>query len=121
MVALPYGFQIVSTFNSVFNFDPHCLRYLVDGVEALAASWYSCTRNTHIDNLETRAWVAVDFCRIVRAGGRDEEVSPLRSTQHHRISVGGDPDTIRNLSAFADPHHTVLALRIGAPHAALGV
>ena len=51
----------------VFDFDPFCLGHLVDGVEALAASWYSCTRNFHLDNLEARARISLDFCRIVGA------------------------------------------------------
>jgi hypothetical protein len=46
---------------------------LPDGIEcgesgeALAASWYSCTRNIHLDNLEARARISLDFCRIVGA------------------------------------------------------
>ena len=46
---------------------------------------------------------------------------PLRPAQHHRIGVGVHSDAIRNLPAFADAHHTVLTLRISAPHAPLGV
>jgi hypothetical protein len=30
-------------------------------------------------------------------------------------------DLIRDLSAFADPYHTVLALGVGAPHTPLGI
>jgi hypothetical protein len=52
----------------VFDFDhPFCLGHLLDSVEALAASWYSCTRNFHLDNLEARARISLDFCRIVGA------------------------------------------------------
>jgi len=66
---MTYFWQLYPTFarGLVFDFDPFCLGHWVDGVEALAASWYSCTRNIHLDNLETRARISLDFRRIVGA------------------------------------------------------
>ena len=39
----------------------------IESGDALAASWYSCTRNIHLDNLEARARISLDFCRIMGA------------------------------------------------------
>ncbi len=63
----------------------------------------------------------MDFHRVVRTRRRNEEVLPLRPAQHHRIGMGVDLDSMRDLPAFADPHHAVRAVGIGAPHASLGV
>ncbi len=49
----------------VLYFDAFRICNQVDGIEALAASWYPCTGNIHLDNLERRTWIPLDFRWIV--------------------------------------------------------